>query len=207
MTWRYPDSPSAEIHRDGLAKLPPAYMAQLKMDGWRCVIEFGDDSAAPLPPHRNHVTFTSRHGKPIPISLALELRFLEAATNAKIMPGTILDAEWLSRRPAAREEALWVFDVMQLGDEPLWHRNTVDRFDILQKIVPSEWIVPYSIVSGPIPYQVFFDFMKRNRPDAEGIVLKRLDAKYIGSVRECALNPGWLRCKWRAGEDGRTEIA
>jgi ATP-dependent DNA ligase len=54
-------------------------------------------------------------------------------------------------------------------------------------------------------YSTFFDAMQ-DRPEAEGIVLKRRDARYIGSYRSSALNPGWVKCKWRAGEDGMTTI-
>jgi ATP-dependent DNA ligase len=213
--WRFPDAPSSEISRAGLAALPPGYMAQLKMDGWRCVIEFTPEG----------VTFTSRHRKPIPISNDLREKFTGAnwrtgwplpkhdsylCTN--IPPGTILDAEWCSRRPGNREESLTVFDVMQLGDEPLWGHLATDRFTVLKSWLPCEWIVPYMIpltvipLTGHIGYQGFFDIMQKLHPEAEGIVLKRLDSKYIGSYAKCADNPGWIKSRWRAGESGETVI-
>ena len=37
--FRYPDKPSSQLARAGLADLPKLYIAELKLDGWRCVIE------------------------------------------------------------------------------------------------------------------------------------------------------------------------
>ena len=189
--FRYPDKPSSQLARAGLADLPKLYIAELKLDGWRCVIE---RTIAGL-------TFTSRHNKPIPISDALADELLWVADLAKLPEGTLLDAEWLARRPAARHESLWIFDIMQFGEAPFWGRSTQERLKLLRCIVPGEIVAP----TAGGDYADFFDAMQ-DRGDAEGIVLKRRDARYIGSFRGSALNPGWLKCKWRGGEDGRTAI-
>jgi ATP-dependent DNA ligase len=192
--FRYPDKPAREISRQGLAILQDRYLAQLKMDGWRCVIE-----RTP-----GFVTFTSRHGKPIPISREVA----EPVTGRLLeLPiGTILDAEWLARRPSCHTEALWLFDLMQYGRLSLWHLPTAERFAMLRSVVPAEWIVPSLGEDAEQDYVAFFDAM-RDRPDAEGLVLKCRTAKYIGSFRQSADNPGWLKCKWRAGESGMTKVA
>jgi ATP-dependent DNA ligase len=187
--FRYPDKPVAQLGRDGFADLPEIYLAQLKMDGWRCVIERNERA----------ITFTSRHKKPIPISA--ELREQLGLVLSTLPVGTMLDAEWLARRPGYRSEALWVFDAMMVSDMPMWTFTTERRFALLHSLLPGEMIVPYATHD----YAGFFDAM-RNRADAEGIVLKRRDAPYIGSYRQSALNAGWLKCKWRAGEDGLTPL-
>lgn len=187
--FRYPDSPSVQMGRAALDKMPRDYFAQLKMDGWRCVVERSHDG----------LKFTSRHNKPIPISSTLREHVQFLMLKHGIPVGTVFDCEWLARRPAARDEALWFFDVMQIGDQPLWSQPTRERFSALQSLMPAEWIVP-CVRAG---YEPFFDSIM-DRGDAEGIVLKHKDAKYIGSVRQCALNPGWMKCKHRGGESGET---
>ena len=203
--FRYPDKPVGEISRQGLAILQNRYLAQLKMDGWRCVIEYTPSG----------VTFTSRHNRPIAVSDGLSNLFCRMLGSGNVPYGTILDAEWLARRPACRTEALWLFDVMQYGALSLWHLPTAERFAMLRSIVPVEWIVPSLGLLGAEgaegaeaeqDYAAFFDAM-RDRPDAEGLVLKCRTAKYIGSFRQSADNPGWLKCKWRAGESGLTKVA
>ena len=190
MDFRFPDSPvPGNLSPQALSDLPELYIAQLKLDGWRCVISR----------EHNRLDFISRHGKPIPISRRLTCDL--ATALAQLPEGTLLDCEWLARRPACRDEALWVFDIMQHGELPLWGLSTSERLEALRKVVPAELIPPMAETD----YPQFFDSI-RSRADAEGIVLKRRDARYIGSFRQCAQNPGWLRCKWRAGEDGQTIV-
>ena len=189
--FRYPDKPHAMIDRSALDALDERYLAQLKMDGWRCLIEIGPRSTA---------KFVSRHNKALPISWDLQRR-LEMAlrvTGVRVL----LDAEWIARRPACREEALWIFDVLELGGSRLWRRPTLQRYDMLKSLLPAEWIVPSTITD----YGAFFDAMQ-HRDDAEGIVLKDFSAPCIGSYRQSANNQNWIRCKWRAGEAGLTRVA
>ena len=190
MTWRYPDKPAAQIGRDALDDLPGNYVAELKMDGWRVVIE---QTAGGL-------TFTTRHKKPCPVSAGLRAKLTGELAGLPV--GSIVDGEWLARRPAAREESLWLFDIMRHGSIDLYASDTLARLDVLYDSVPGWLIVPHSLST----YADFFDIMHDERADAEGIVLKRADARYIGSYRECANNAAWLKCKWRAGEDGQTQI-
>lgn len=189
MIFRFPDKPATQLSRSGLADIGGGYLAQLKMDGWRCVVE---RTATGL-------TFTSRHNKPIPIGGELAEAIGDALRGLPV--GTILDGEWLARRPAARDEALWLFDAMQIGRLPLWGEPTFERLAMLRTMVPAEWIVP----TVAHDYGDFFDAMQ-GRGDAEGIVLKRREARYIGSFRASALNPGWAKSKWRGGEAGTTLI-
>ncbi len=92
---------------------------------------------------------------------------------------------------------------MELGGRALWRLPVRERVKILRDTVPAELIVPMA----EDDYGAFFDAHK-HRPDAEGIVLKRLDSHYIGSLRgKSADNRAWTRCKWRLGEDGLTPVA
>jgi ATP-dependent DNA ligase len=187
--FRYPDKPSAQLDRVGLDDLPEIYLAQLKLDGWRCVVL---RTATGL-------TFTSRHNKPIPVSCHVEGEIGDALAHLPV--GTVLDGEWLARRPACRDESLWLFDIMQYGDTALWGEGTEWRYSLLRSLVPHEMVAP----AAGTEYGEFYD-AHEGRPDGEGIVLKKTNAKYIGSFRDSALNPGWLKAKWRAGEDGLTSL-
>jgi ATP-dependent DNA ligase len=190
--FRYPDKPINELARAGLAGLAKGeYIAELKMDGWRTVIYFDGDK----------LEFTSRQNRPIPVTPAVSAALMQTMIASHVPPGTVFDAEWLARRPACREEAIWVFDVTELGGQPLYSEPVEERFERLIYMLPESLGVPIECHD----YEEFFDAM-RDRPDAEGIVLKRLGSRYIGSYRESALNPAWLKCKWRAGEDGLTAV-
>lgn len=205
---RFPDKPAIELGRRGLSKLPSGLIAQAKMDGWRCVVEFIDSPGV-------RTTYISRHKKSIPITGRVAMQIEEAL--AGLPTGTILDGEWLGRRPGQRDESLWLFDIMQLGDGvPLWQQSTLERWRILESVVP-EWLrVPtdtsgaYAALAGlPWDYTAFFDEIQSHPiygQLCEGIVLKAATAKYIGSVRQCALNPGWMKSKWRIGESGQTLV-
>lgn len=187
---RYPDKPGSTMALEAVADLKPhLYLCELKMDGWRTVI----DVRRPLS------TFTSRHNKPIPITGPMAARVQEIIERCGIPDGTILDAEWIARRPACREEALVIFDMMQFGNNPMWGWTVERRFSELMrqfKAYPS-LIVPVTTDDYPA-----FIAEHRDRPDAEGVVLKRVGSPYIGSVRASADNPAWIRAKWRAGESG-----
>jgi len=190
MTWRYPDAPGSTIGREALDDVPGGYIAELKLDGWRCQIEKTGAEA---------YRFTTRHKKPCPVSAETRLYVREALRGLPV--GSIVDSEWLARRPAARDEAIWFFDLLQWGGVELYSQPATERLDALRRYVTPERIVPTSTGN----YAEFFDALAE-RGDAEGVVLKRGSSKYIGSYRECASNPGWIRCKWRAGEDGRTAL-
>lgn len=188
--FRYPDSPGSTIGRAALDELPSDYIAELKMDGWRCVIE---KTAA------HAYRFTTRHKKPCPVSAETRLAVRDALRSLPV--GSLVDAEWIARRPAAREEAIWFFDLLQWGGVELYSQPADYRLNALRDNAPAALIVPTSTGN----YAEFFDSLAE-RGDAEGVVLKRAGSKYIGSYRGCATNPAWVRCKWRAGEDGRTSL-
>lgn len=190
MTWRYPDSPGSTIGRSALDDLPAGYIAELKMDGWRCVIE---KTAAEA------YRFTTRHKKPCPVGADTRLLVRDALRGLPV--GSIVDSEWMARRPAARDEAIWFFDLLQWGGVELYGLSAAERLDALRQHVAPAHIVPTSTGN----YAEFFDALAK-RGDAEGVVLKRGGSKYIGSYRECATNPAWVRCRWRSGEDGMTSL-
>jgi ATP-dependent DNA ligase len=169
------------------------WLAQFKYDGWRTFIETGV----------GYSTFTSRAGRPIPVSSMVAGEMHERLGH--LPPGTLLDAEWMERR-AGNVERFWIFDVLRIGQVDWRPWVTQDRFEKLfsawdesRQMVPEDLIVPHCKSN----YSNFYALSKED-PATEGIVLKRIGARYIGSTRECALNPNWLKVKWRDGSGGQT---
>lgn len=186
--FRFPDKPCRQIKFAALAALSGDYIAELKLDGWRCLVH-------KLP---SGLTFTSRHRRPIPISDSLAECMSDRLVGLPV--GTLVDGEWLGRR-AGVPEGLVLFDLLQFGELPLFNQSTAERLDLLREVVPADLLPP----TADGDYEGFFTDMMV-RPEAEGIVLKRRAARYIGSTQESALNPGWFKCKWRGGLSGRVQL-
>lgn len=168
------------------------WLAQAKPDGFRALIEW--DGRWPR--------LTSRHAKPIPASHDLLGELAEALRS--VLPGSVLDGEWMGRRDG-QPEGIYLFDLVV--DEGCWigHHGALARFNTLrQEVVPSERVrfVPFALSN----YREFFEFSK-TIPGVEGIVLKRTGSPYIGSVRSSVDNPAWVKVKWREGADGQVRVA
>jgi ATP-dependent DNA ligase len=209
--FRYPDKPKITLPAQGLPAIGGGFFAQLKVDGWRDQIHWDGEQS----------THTSRENRPLPVDPEVHAQFDAQLRQLGVKPDTLLDAEWCARRPACRTERIVLFDFLVDGGEPLWTVGALDRFRRLVELaehVPEtcdRLIVPYDMPFDPeqeagrwMPFftswQTSDSFWGRA---AEGIVLKGIHSLYIGRTDKCAENPGWIRCKWRAGEDGMTEVA
>lgn len=204
--FRYPDKPLTEIRREQLDELEGhGYMATLKMDGWRCLTrEAGPNERGEYMP----LVYTSREEKPLPVSHTMRVMF-EPWLRCQRLPagGALFDAEWNSRRPGARCEHLWLFDLLELDGMDLRSQPAMARWCALLTAVPREtWLFVVPMVTSD--FGAFYDKYQNGTDDlslgAEGIVLKHQDSRHVGSVRQCALNPQWIKCKWRSGESGET---
>jgi ATP-dependent DNA ligase len=165
------------------------WLATPKMDGWRVMIEVAADRCV----------FTTRHQKPCPVNPVVAA---ETYGRLRHLPvGTIIDAEWMARR-AGDAERFWFFDLIRHGQEWLRTVPASGRFGLLSGLAPHDLIVP-CCTSG---YADAFEQSKQH-PDREGVVLKHRDGRYIGSARQCAINPMMLKCKFRDGADGQKVTA
>lgn len=192
MNFRFPDKPTRgapgilDTLREG------DWLAQFKPDGFRCLIDWDGRRAI----------LTSRHAKQLPVSHDLLGELAEALRH--VLPGSVIDAEWMGRRDG-QPEGLYLFDL--LVDEGCWigHHGAIGRFNTLRgDITPTERvrIVPWTLNGYP-------EFFERSKaaPGVEGIVLKRTDSKFIGSTRTSVDNPHWIKVKWRDGADGQVRVA
>lgn len=171
------------------------YLAQEKANGFRTLIRM----------ELGVLTFTSRHGKPIPVSGSL-VDLLRPRLEALPSP-LLIDSEWLGRR-AGQPEGLVLFDLLELGPAGwLGQRGALDRFRWLLRLQdltePPLVRFPRFTLGG---YAEFFE-QSRQWPGVEGIVLKGIGSPYIGSTRGCAANSQWFKIRHTGGEDGMTRVA
>lgn len=209
-TFRYPDKPAGELGREGLNAFDDgAYFAQLQMDGTRMLITVRCPDCV----------FTSRWGKRLPVGEHVRREFQRAMCELGVPMGTIFDAEWIGRPPGTLTQAIWLFDLLRIGEsEDLYSVIAIDRFRTLhdlttpRQLTHAEAAVTTHLWPGGIvpscadDFGAFFD-ENTHRLDAEGIVIKKRHGQYVGSAHTCALNPGWFKCTWRNGEDGMTPVA
>ena len=196
--FRYPDKPTPSSAPVLATLRPNDWIAQYKYDGWRCLLYRGEAGWA----------FTTRHHKPCPVSAALAAAI--AGELAELPVGTLLDGEWMARRAGlagnAGDEDLKLFDVLCLyPDNWATGMGAFDRFNVLRSIVGPA--AQHRIV--PFTYAGYADFFEQSKADplTEGVVLKHKTSIYRASIRECYVNPLWIKCKWRDGSDGQKRVA
>lgn len=194
--WRYPDIPIlARPEILPVLEAQGGWLCQYKYNGWRCILEWTGSA----------LTWTSRHRKGLAGAVTPELASETLAWASKLPAETILDCEMLGRRDDVRVKGLVVFDVLAWGGESfIGFLNTQDRFNRIPFGGPDDG--PRVVECQSAGFLRMFE-SARNNPSVEGVVLKRATAPYIGSVRRCAENPGWLKVKFRGGEDGNLPIA
>jgi ATP-dependent DNA ligase len=179
MLTRFPDSPIMS-NPAALSQLRDGeWCCQLKMNGWRCVLELADHGP----------TFTSRHNRPLPIAKPIEYAIAELLYDCA-PAGSIFDCEWMSSRREDQPESLIIFDVLRHGLDWVTTAPLLDRFLLLHDLVPHQLIVGHTWTH----YAEFFEASKA-LPAVEGIVLKRRGSRYIGSARGCADNSSWLKVR------------
>lgn len=190
--FRYPDKPI----RATPAVLPSLaegdWLVQFKYDGWRDLVRWDGTRA----------THTSRHNQPLPVGPEI---IAETAAMLRGLPPMLLDAEWTGRRAGLRER-LYLFDMLEHDGAWLGAVGAEDRYRRLRKTIP-ERVHLVTIADGW--FEGYAEMFEESKTDEryEGIVLKRCDGRFVGSVRESIENPAMLKIKWRAGESGTTKVA
>lgn len=204
MRRRFPDKPN----QMSPAQLPVfdlqgGWIATAKQDGWRCMIEVGDDGK---------LEFLSRVWKNLPI--CAELKDMVASWD--LPRGTCLDTEWLARRPGYQgPETLHLITIPWWNNEWLGAKPESERWALTMGLMERISARPdaagrTSQVKLPAwtgrEYSKLFEWSKTD-PTTEGIVLKRATSTLIGDLHDSKINPSWIKIKWRAGHDGQTVIA
>ncbi len=153
------------------------WIGEIKKNGWRCLVY-----------RERELTLWTRHKTMITEPLATLRDSLMAVPE-----NTILDGELIHFRTQDIKGALYLFDVLvhkgrQLTDLPLADRRKVLE-DVAVKLTGIELAAQVRIGKKALYHKAIKD------PVNEGIVLKKLDSKYLVSEKRCQQNPFWLKVK------------
>lgn len=164
----------------------PQWVAEVKRNGWRCLVEKDYDGVLRL---------WTRHKTLIPDALAA----LRAALADLVPMGTELDGELIDKRTKNIKGQLVLFDIIYyrgqlVTDSPLYKRRL-----ILESIVPNNAETQRKGIHLPTWHitgkkELYAETIKNGD---EGIVIKKLDSKYITGATNCPQNPMWLKLKAR----------
>jgi len=158
----------------------PLWIAERKMNGWRCLV-IRQETGEPVlwTRHKTLIDF------PVP-----EVRHDLAEM---IPPCSIIDGEILEQRTKELKGIFYAFDILLANDRLLTGRTWTERRKHLEQLVrPTEAIM----LSEPICvgkkrlYEIGIQ-----EPGCEGIVLKNVKSLYTAGFRECLTNPLWIKVK------------
>jgi len=194
MTWRFIEPPKPMLVGDDfLEDIDGDWIAESKLDGWRCEISKED----------GNISCISRRGQPQKVSDELLRHF-------KLMPnGMSVDCEWLNpiRMKAINKEhgtklpmveCLSVFDVRWFGGKfmgavPLKERRNIPFFASLPIKDIADCVKHMTVFQAPhCTGDEAHQFFERQKAFSysEGIVLKYLEGTINGSK--------WYKVKYRA---------
>ena len=170
-----PDSPLLdELDRSA------EWVAEVKKNGWR---------ALPTKSEGGKFELWTRHDTLItePAELARE------ALSGMMPDGTILDGEFIHYRTATVKGRMYLFDIIMLEGKLLTDLPFRERRRILESIVKETPMVELAKQVRVGKKSLYFQSVVGD--ENEGIVLKKLDARYFISTTKCLQNPYWLKVK------------
>lgn len=174
MKYLYPCKPNplspesrffAEIDRD------ISWAAEIKKDGWRCMV-YRDKK----------ITLWTRHKTTIQKTLSFRDSLLS------IPEQTILDGELL-------KNSLYLFDILMFRDRLLIELPLFERRKYLEEAISRISDPAIEIATQVRIGKVKLYYEAIEEKVNEGIVLKKLDSKYLASETRCLQNPFWLKVK------------
>lgn len=177
MTYFYPNAPNfiepgmlSEFDRN------PAYIAERKKNGWRCLAIKAAGS----------LLLWTRHHTLIPDPLPLTRSALADLPNE-----TIIDGELIDRRTKGTKDTYYAFDILMLSGRLLFGLEWRERRRLLEKTVGGMDVM----LSEPINTGKELLYALAIADGDEGIVLKNIHSRYIMSQRKCEPNPFWMKAK------------
>lgn len=94
-------------------------------------------------------------------------------------------------------ESLYLFDILQWGNTWIGPEGTWPRFQRLRHALGGHLTADVRIIPWAMSEFVELFAASRRVPGVEGIVLKRVNAPFIGSLRHSVGNPHWMKIRWR----------
>ena len=156
------------------------WIAEVKKNGWR---------ALPTKDEKGNLTLWTRHKTLIKVP-ATELREVLSG----IMPAkTILDGEFINNRTKGVKGKLYLFDIITLEGRLLVDLTLRERRQILEGVVKETQDIVLAQQVRVGKKQLYYQSIEGE--ENEGIVIKRLDSKYLASEKSCPQHPYWLKVK------------
>jgi ATP-dependent DNA ligase len=156
------------------------WIAEVKKNGWR---------ALPITDGEGKLTLWTRHKtlikEPVP-----EIR---EALSGMMSPGTILDGEFINNRTKGVKGKLYLFDILMLEGRLLVDLPLRERRRILEGVVKETSEITLAVQVRVGKKQLYYQSIEGE--ENEGIVIKRLDSKYLASEKSCPQHPYWLKVK------------
>jgi ATP-dependent DNA ligase len=156
------------------------WIAEVKKNGWR---------ALPITDGEGKLTLWTRH-KTLIKDAVPELR---EALSGMMPVGTILDGEFINNRTKGVKGKLYLFDILMLEGKPLLDLTLRERRQVLEGVVKETQDIVLAQQVRVGKKQLYYQSIEGD--ENEGIVIKRLDSKYLASEKSCPQHPYWLKVK------------
>jgi len=158
----------------------PHWIAERKMNGWRCLV-IRQESGDPVlwTRHKTLIEF------PVPD--------IRGSLAAMIPPCTIIDGEILEQRTKEVKGIFYAFDLLVAEDRLLTGRPWQERRKQLEEIVRPNGNI---MLSKPVNVgkRRLYDLCI-HETGCEGIVLKHIKSLYPAGFKKCITNPFWIKVK------------
>ncbi len=156
------------------------WIAEVKKNGWR---------ALPIMSEDGKLTIWTRH-KTLIKEAVPELR---EALSGMIPAGTILDGEFINNRTKGVKGKLYLFDILMLKENLLLNIPLRERRQILESVIKETQDIVLAQQVRVGKKRLYYQSIEGE--ENEGIVIKRLDSKYLASEKSCPQHPYWLKVK------------
>ena len=160
------------------------WLGQFKWDGWRRMLIRTADGWA--------TASRSSSGREASTPLPDDIREELGTVLAPI--GTTLDCEWVGPRPwrgSRLPDALWVFDILALGNDSLANRTFEKRHALLTRLYGKRDKLVRVLPVARSPHLTELYGQSKKTDGVEGIVVRRATSKLTGG-----LNPLWYKFKY-----------
>lgn len=190
MQYRFPDDPVRITMENLRTMVPGQWVAQKKLDGWRCPAYFSGGKW----------TYYSKDGNRVimpPEALRKEFESLAWPSDVAV------DMEWMGPRQVEHlrgRHSFRIFDMLYLGGKWLGKTEFMERHRNLQTIFalaaskgsPSVSVVP--VLSGDL-LKAFEK--EKDDPLSEGLVIRMAKSGLVGNMQKKTQNPLWRKIKYR----------
>ena len=156
------------------------WIAEVKKNGWR---------ALTITDKEGRLTLWTRH-KTLLTGPSPELK---AELSGMIPAVSILDGEFINNRTKGVKGKLYLFDILMVEGKLLLDLPLRERRQILEGVVKESQDIVLARQVRVGKKQLYYQSIEGE--ENEGIVIKRLDSKYLASEKSCPQHPYWLKVK------------